>query len=171
MASQRLAHAQSGVTLLELTLVLLLIVLLSGLVAPRLWTRGVDDPLEASARRLTGIIAQAGDLARRDQRPVGLSIERGNQFILRQLPYEATSAPVVTYTLPREIQLRQFVGGGDGRAHGAREELLFSPKGHVAPAAIILADRRGHALRLAVEPFLATVSLHRADGRHGEQLP
>jgi len=154
---------RAGFTLLELSLVLLLIALMSGLVAPRLWSRLINDPLESSGRRLAGSIGQAGDLACREQRPVRLRLVGGTHVLLED-PASGKPFAHFDYIFPPEVVLRDFVALAGSRSTD-EPQLLFSPKGTVGAATLTLADRRGRRLLLELEPFLGTVSLRRQDGR------
>ncbi|OQX19958.1 MAG: hypothetical protein BWK76_03000 [Desulfobulbaceae bacterium A2] len=165
-----MSDTQTGVTLLELTLVLLLITLMSGLAVPRLWSRLSADPLDSSGRRLAGFIQQAGDLARREQRPIRL-VRAGDRQLLLQDAADGTSVPNGVLTLPREVNLSDFMTRSDGQSVAGEPQLLFSPKGYVVAAALLLSDRRGRRLLLELEPFLGTVSLRRQDGRPFADAP
>lgn len=138
---------EAGVTLLELVLVIALLSLAAGLVAPGVG-RGIDEwRLRSAAERLAQIIRYARIRALYEQRYYLVEIRSGkNQVLVR----EPVSGLARAYALPSDVQ----VGEEQNPAAPAVVRLLIPPSGALEERTLWLRNRRGSEWRIHLDFLL-----------------
>jgi prepilin-type N-terminal cleavage/methylation domain-containing protein len=147
-----------GVTLIEMTLVVLLISLMAALTFPGV-SAGLDSiRLRSSADAVAGLLAQAMAQVERRQEPVELTISRGEGVLsVRSLRPGFHRE----YRLPEGISIREVRPAPPGDPHALHTLFVF-PGATFPRMALVLAARRGAARQVRVDPVTGVARVEEA---------
>jgi len=154
---------QSGFTLLELIVVMVLIGITASFSVPQLGGFLVADQMKTTMRRLVGIVYQTSELARRGQVAYLLrykAVENRFEAIPETMAAGAEQKEkdkTLSLSVPESVMVGQiwsWYGGVQGNDEGS---IRFSPQGYIEPTVLYLQRDDGHEMSLVLSPFLATV--------------
>ena len=156
-------NCKKGYTLIELTVVLVLIGLLITLTVPRFRYAILTDSLKSTTRRMIGIINNLRSEAVREQKTFFLRFDlQSNRFWTdwagtteeeRLLSYENASS------LPRGVRILDVWLAGKGKKMGGETAIRFNEKGYVQQSVIHLGSEDGREFTLVLSPFLRKVKV------------
>lgn len=162
---------RAGMTLIELTLVMALLVIVVGVGAPMLGRTTRAAVTESEARRVVALIERARTEAMARAAParawIDMEARRAGWEVLPGFANVAASAAPLRLRADVEARLLEAI---DDRAGGAAATLaVFEPDGAVAgdeAAVLFIADARGegHAVRLAADGWSFEIAAA-GDGR------
>ncbi len=162
-SSLRIPHSK-GFTLIELTIVIVILGVMLSLIIPRLGEIG-EANLKQSARHITGMIRFLRDeaQARKAVYRLRFDIQEGHYW-----------AEVMTLTTEQTVEFRRFQSeiGSEGSlagqttfrdvqvsSHSDDPYIQFTPDGWVESAAIHLRDGEGRDFTLLVNPLMGSTEL------------
>jgi type II secretion system protein H len=137
-----------GFTLIELTVVLAIVVVATGILVLRVAAASPRQSLEASARALGTTIRAWRERARADE----------ETYTLRMAGHSWTLSAG-----PSEILKKGELGAGQEFGRDTPATLSFTPRGVLPETRITLGNRSGETITLRIHPLLNVVEV--ADGR------
>jgi Tfp pilus assembly protein FimT len=147
---QRGFHAEAGITLLELVIVIALLSLMAGIVAPRS-ARWIDNwRLRSAAERIAQTIRYARVRALYERRYYLVEIRPGQHLVRVGEP---VSGFVRQWSLPADVQVAEE---DDNSVPPPVLRLLLSPSGALEERTLWLRNRLGRKIRLHVDFLLGT---------------
>ncbi|NNG08138.1 MAG: prepilin-type N-terminal cleavage/methylation domain-containing protein [Desulfobacteraceae bacterium] len=154
-----------GFTLIELTVVVVLIGIMMTLTVPRFQTAIVTDDLKATARKMVGMIKGLRDEAIREQRVYFLHFDlESNRFWIDSTGMteeERARAAEKAAPLPEGIRVLDIWFSSKGKKMNGQTAIRFNKKGYVQPSAIHLgSDDDGREFTLVLSPFLGRVKVY-----------
>jgi general secretion pathway protein H len=153
-----------GFTLIELTVVVVLIGIILTLTVPRFQTAIMTDDLKATTRKMVGMIKGLRDEAIREQRVYFLHFDlESNRFWIDSTGMteeERARAAEKAYTLPERVQVLDIWSSSKGKKMTGQTAIRFSKKGYVQPSAIHLGADDGREFTLVLSPFLGRVEVY-----------
>ena len=155
------ARRSSGFTILEVLIVLSIVVLIAGLLAPRIW---FPPSLDSAVRQMSGLIRALHDQSRSTKRLYRLNFNtRTGEYWVTTIDGAVESPVTETQfrdrrSLPRDIQFQEILVGHRGRVGGGHAFMQFFPVGRVEPTVIKLKDGQ-ELVSLLVHPVLGTVRI------------
>jgi len=169
------AASRRGFTLLEMTVVLVIVALTTAIVVPVLWKSVGKAELRTSARSIAAQmqLARSRAAVRSESQLVTLYVERGESRLSAQASGEDEEAAGELYRLPTSVKFKsvEIMGTPDlteqdpeELAYEAEEEaeeyeLEFPPRGVTEGARVVLEDTRGRAFTVKVEPGSGIISV------------
>ena len=154
-----------GFTLIELTVVVVLIGIMMSLTVPRFQTAILTDDLKATTRKMVGMIKGLGDEAIREQRVYFLHFDlESNRFWIDSTGMteeERARAAEKAALLPEGIRVLDIWFSSKGKKMNGQTAIRFNKKGYVQPSAIHLgSDDDGREFTLVLSPFLGRVKVY-----------
>jgi len=152
-----------GFTLIELSVVVLLIGMMLLIAVPRIRDTLLNDELRAAARRVIGTAGELRDESVRQQTDYILHIDLGNQAFWSYTA-DATAEKRAelrkgAFRFPEGIRITGIRRAYEGGTTEGEVVIRFSRKGYVEPAVIHLAkDER--AVTLVLNPFTPAVTVY-----------
>ncbi len=147
-----------GFTLIELVVVMALVAIMISLAVPNIRSALYTDELKATARRLTGLLSEAGQEVTAGQEPGVLVYEAaGRRFRLELAGRKKESLPRLE--IPAPVQVVDIMSVHGGTRSSERMEIRFSSRGYVDKTLIHLRHRDGRELTLMVSPFLGVTRI------------
>ncbi|NJB68766.1 type II secretion system protein H [Desulfobaculum xiamenense] len=158
------SSSSRGFTLLELMVVVAVIGLCMGMVAPRLAPDTFRTDLDAAASRLSGAMSSARSRAMLSGEPWGLTcdIEESGYWIQPLAQGSERGSDVRRYALPDGLRFLWIEAESRGRFHKGLVTLEFRPMGLTPPAVVCIEDGE-RSLWLRVKPFNARLEVHRTE--------
>lgn len=152
-----------GYTLIELSVVVLIVGLTMLLASPRVHDAVLNDELKAAAGRLIAAVDLLRDEAVRERTEYHLHLDLARQTFWSS-PADATAEKRAELEkkaapLPAEVRLQEVRRAYEGRTVEGEVVLRFSPKGYADPAVIHLAKGE-RAVTLVVNPFLPGITVY-----------
>lgn len=170
--SHRNPHHRGGFTLLELVLVMMILVVTMGIVAPRLanWNRGQD--LRNSADMFIALtrLARSQAIAEGTMFRIQFNAEAGKYQLRRQLKTRTADGNLEfaalnttmgqMFTVPEGGKIQLTVTTVDGQPTDTTECINFYPNGRSQKATVIISDKSGRQITAecasAMEEFRVT---------------
>ena len=153
-----------GFTLIELTVVVVLIGIMLTLTVPRFQTAILTDDLKTTTRKMVGMIKGLRDEAIREQRVYFLHFDlESNRFWIDSTGMteeERARAAEKAQTLPESVQVLDIWSRSKGKKMTGQTAIRFSKKGYVQPSAIHLGADDGREFTLVLSPFLGRVEVY-----------
>ena len=153
----------SGYTLIELIVVVLLVGLMMSLTIPRFQSAMLTDDLKSTTRQIVGIIQGLRDEAIRDRKDHTLhfDLESGeywteSDFMSQE---ERLLAREKARPLPEGIRVLDVWLHGEGKKMMDEASIRFSKRGYIHQSAIHLASEDGREFTLVLSPFLGKVKV------------
>jgi prepilin-type N-terminal cleavage/methylation domain-containing protein len=152
-----------GYTLIELTVVILLIGLTVLLTVPRFRYSLVTDDLKGTVRRMVGTIRTVKNEAVRERQAFMLhfDLETNRWWVesTKATEDELDSAHANATELPPGIRIMDVWSRSRGKIAAGETAIRFTEKGYVEPSAIHLAAKDGREFTLILSPFLGKVEV------------
>jgi prepilin-type N-terminal cleavage/methylation domain-containing protein len=152
-----------GYTLIELTVVIILIGLLMTLVVPRFQYSLLTDDLKATTRRMVGTIREARNDAIREQKIHYLHFDlESHRFWVDSFGMteeERTMARANATALPPSIRIQDVWKRGVGKKMAGEVLIRCNKNGYLQQSAIHLGSRDGRQFTLVLRPFLGKVKV------------
>ena len=134
-----LVSNDKGFTLIELTLVVALIAIVSGMVMPRIMPFVFDDPLKNGSRKLSYFLQHISLLAQQTSQQQVLEYSPGNRkFQLQKKNNEQREVSKDSLQLPDGVSVRNISFYYSEKNASQKYKLQFSPKGYLEPCLIYL---------------------------------
>lgn len=154
-------RCRSGFTLVELLVVIVVIGLSMGMVAPRLAPDLFRTDFDAAARRLSGTMSSARSRAMLSGEPWAMTfdLDADAYWIQPALLGAERGDAVRRVRLPEGVSVRWLEIGQRGRLLSGQNMLEFRPMGMTQPAVICLESDEG-AVWIRVKPFNAHLEVH-----------
>ncbi|MBN2061306.1 MAG: type II secretion system protein [Deltaproteobacteria bacterium] len=156
-----------GYTLIELTVVIVLVGLLMTFTVPRVRESVSTDNLKASTRRIMSLIYSVRGDAIRDNRGYVLNFDKGSGRYWVESPdmpeLERSLARENADALPGDVRIMDITIVGDNSSQDGETLIRFHNKGYVKPALIRLGSDKGKELTMILRPFIRKIEV--AEGR------
>ena len=153
-----------GYTLVELTIVVVVIGLMLALTMPRVQHSLVSDDLKAATRRMIGTVKTLRNNAVRDQRAYRLhfDMEASRLWVewASMTSEEAMQARENASMMPEGIRILDVYRRGTGKKDMGDTAIHFTKKGYVEQAVIHLGSDNGRAHTIVLSPFLDTIKTY-----------
>ena len=152
---------QQGYTLIELTLVIMLVGLMMGLSVPNIRSLLIADNLKSSTLRIIGLIIELRSDAVRENRVYFLHMNMGSNLIW--VGFEGMSQEESELARKNAFQLSQDVNIVDvwrmdkGKAVDGEAIVRISRKGYLEYSIIHLEDDDGREFSIVLQPFLGNI--------------
>ncbi len=169
------AGIEAGFTLVELTVVLVIIALATAIVVPALWRSVGKAELRTSARSVAALFQLARSRAAVTSKAqfVNVNLERGESRLFPATSDEKDDGVGEVYRLPRNVRFKSVEmmetpdlteQSPEGLIELKEEELEeyeleFAPHGIAKGAKVVLEDVRGRAFTVKVEPGSGIISV------------
>lgn len=152
-----------GYTLIELTVVIILIGLLMTLVVPRFQYSLLTDDLKAATRRMVGTVRQIRNDAIREQKTHNLHFDlESNRFWVDSLGMtgdERSMARGNATALPQTVRIQDVWIRGEGKQMTGEALIRCHKNGYLQQSVIHLGSRDGRQFTLVLRPFLGKVQV------------
>jgi len=170
--SQTGTTKDSGFTLVELTVVVLLIGLVLSIVLPRVRETVLHDDLQRVINYIANTSRELRNQAARDHADHVLIIDlNGNRLwaCRTDLSPEEKADTVMkgSYELPKGVRISDICQPGDGKTTEGEATITFNHQGYAEPTLIHLSEGDREAT-LYLEPFMEDVALYE---RYIEEIP
>jgi general secretion pathway protein H len=153
-----------GFTLIELTVILILIAIIMLLTVPRFQMAIVTDELKATTRKMVGTIKSLREEAIREQQVYFLHFDlESNRFWIDSTGMteeERARAAEKASTLPGGVRVLDIWSSTKGKKMAGQTAIRFNEKGYVQPSAIHLVAEDGREFTLVLSPFLGRVKVY-----------
>lgn len=157
-------NRQSGYTLIELTLVLLLATIVLGLAIPRLRGQLLSNDLGRTTRLIGGLAQDARLCALREGKPYHIEIDptRHRLRVFREEEVatggsqKTARREIKSVAIPDTVTITDIWMARSGKVLGP-VDVSFSTQGRADQAVIHLQGRRKEQISLVIEPFLDRV--------------
>jgi len=150
--------AMRGFTLLELMVVMVIITITTAFAIPSLRNALFSDQLKATARRLIGLVAEAGQESVRNQSGYLLKIdlERNRVWMEAETREEAKADTLKQrrISVPDSVRIMDVVSLYGGKRSQGTTGIRFTKKGYVDKTFIHLQDDDGRSMTIMLSPFL-----------------
>ena len=152
-----------GFTLIELTMVILLLGMFLSLAIPRLRDSVLKDSLKNSSRRLIGYITEMRNMAIRDNVDCYLmfDLDSNRLWIDSTLMEEEERiySRETAYTFPDEVEIIDILFRDEGEKTTGETGIRFTREGYIRPSIIHLGSEDGREFTFVLSPFLGKVEL------------
>lgn len=157
-------NTTKGYTLIELTVVVVLIGLFLALAIPRFQYAIATDGLKATTRRIAGLVKALRDEAIREHKAytVHLDLESNCLWIDSEGmgEQETAAARESAFKFPQGVRILDVWYRGRGKKVDGEAGIRFSKKGYVEQMVIHLGAEDGRQFSLVLRPFLATIKVY-----------
>jgi len=150
-------RAARGFTLLELILVLLIVGLMIAVAAPALNRLGARARLDAEARRLVAMAAEARGRAAAEATPYRLRIDPvAHECWIEAMTPTGFARPAMSYAevVPLDARITCEIDAEEVDGSADRYAIRFEPDGRIGEGRVLLTDTRGRR-RLIYRPSLS----------------
>jgi len=152
-----------GYTLIELTVVIIMIGLLMTLVVPRFQYSLLTDDLKATTRRMVGTIREVRNEAIREQKTHTLHFDfESNRFWVDSFGMteeERTIARGNATALPPTVRIQDVWKHGEGKKMTGETLIRCNKNGYLQQSVIHLGSEDGRQFTLVLRPFLGKVKV------------
>ncbi|MBW2172071.1 MAG: prepilin-type N-terminal cleavage/methylation domain-containing protein [Deltaproteobacteria bacterium] len=152
-----------GYTLIELTVVILLIGLTVVLTVPKFRYSLLTDDLKSSVRRMIGTIRTLRNEAVRERQAFMLhfDLETNRLWVesAKASDEELAEAQSNSFQLPEGVRIMDVWSWGRGKETSGETAIRFTEKGYVEPSVIHLKAMDGREFTLILSPFLGKVEV------------
>lgn len=153
---------KDGFTLLELLVVMVLVALMISFAVPNIRSALYSDPLKSTARRLTGLVAEAGQEAVATHSPRLLLYDGARRMFHLETGAggkDGGKKSLSRLDVPESVQVVDIMSVHGGTRSSGQAEIRFSSQGYVDKTLIHLRGRDGRELTLVLSPFLGVSRL------------
>ncbi|MFW6148177.1 MAG: pilus assembly FimT family protein [Thermodesulfobacteriota bacterium] len=153
-----------GYTLIELTIVIVLVGMMLAVSVPRFRYSLLTDNLKAVTRRIIGIVEEIGNDAVREQKIHFLYFDLDDNKIWIEYPgmgqEERETIRENAYTFPEDTRIIDIWRKDWGKQMHGELAIRFTKKGYVPYTAIHLGAEDDRKFTLILSPFLGTIKTH-----------
>jgi len=152
-----------GYTLIELTVVIVLIGLTVVLTVPKFRYSLLTDDLKGTVRRMIGTIRTLRNEAVRERQAFMLhfDLETNRLWVesAKATEEELAEAHSKAFQLPEGVRIMDVWSRGRGKQAAGEAAIRFTEKGYVEPSVIHLGAKDGREFTLILSPFLGKVEV------------
>ena len=152
-----------GFTLIELTVVIILLGLLITFTIPRFQDSVLTDTLETSARRIISLIYSIRSDAIRENRDYVLKFDlaSGSYWVesLDLSDLDKSFAKENAKSLPYDVGIKDITIVGENNGLADEPGVHFNRKGYIEPSLIRLGSNKGKELTIILRPFLSKIEV------------
>jgi len=152
-----------GYTLIELTVVVILIGLIIGMVIPRFREAVLTDNLLNSTNKMIGMIKTLRNQAIREQKVYVLHLDMESNRVWFDSPSmtdeERARAAETAPALPEDVRILDVWSSGEGKKMTGEAGLRINKKGYIQQAIIHLGSQDDREFTLLISPFLRKVKV------------
>jgi len=163
-ARPEITSRNTGFTLVEMLVIMVLIGLLLGLALPRFGGLGETEKLRAATRLLVGQILEAHSQSVTGARPYYLCLDlEGARIWLalkRAEKTEEISPEISSVTLPSGTGFKDVIHSNGGMFKEGVVTFAFWPNGGNEPGTIHLENNSGEEMTIFLRPFLGQTEIH-----------
>jgi len=160
---ERRAKDTRGYTLIELTVVVVLIGVMISLTVPRIRGAILTDDLKGATRRMTGIIKGLRTEAVREQKDFFLHFDlESNKYWIESegmTVEERLIANEKASSFPEGVRVLDVWFRGKGKKQHGVAVIRFNKKGYVRQSVIHLSSEDGREFTLVLSPFLRKIKV------------
>lgn len=153
-----------GYTLIELTVVVVLIGLMLTLTIPRFQSAILTDDLKSMTRKMIGMMKGLRDEAVREHKDYLLHLDlESNRFWIDTTDMteeERARAAKLATPFPERVRVLDVWFRGKGKTMSGQTTIRFNKKGYAQPSVIHLGSEDGREFTLVLSPFLAKVEIY-----------
>ena len=162
MFPERCSSGRAGFTLIELMVVMVLITVVTAFALPSLRSALFTDQLKATARRLVGLISEAGQQAVGRPFPTVLHVDFENNLVWlssagKTVDREGADTVRQQVKIPEDVRIADVQSAHGGKVGQGTAPISFSSKGYVDRTFIRLRSDDGRDMTLMLSPFLAVI--------------
>jgi len=163
LINKQLITHPGGFTLIELTMVILLIGFMLSITLPRLHDVALSDTLKNTVRTMTSTINEVRYQAIKDNQEYFLKFDFGSKKFWTDSSslseQERTAAKKNSFSLPSDIRVIDICfKGGENKTSG-EISIGFSKEGYISPVVIHLGSEDGRQFTFVLSPFLGNVNV------------
>jgi prepilin-type N-terminal cleavage/methylation domain-containing protein len=152
-----------GFTLIELTMVILLLGMFLSLTIPRLGDSVLKDSLKNSSRKMIGYITELRNMAIRDNIDYYLSLDiDSNRLWIEPAITDVEELEDIqerAYTFPEKVRIIDILFRDEGEKTSGIISIRFTREGYIRPSIIHLGSKDGREFTFVLHPFLGKVEL------------
>lgn len=152
-----------GFTLIELTIVILLMGFMLSFALPRVRDVALSDNLKSTVRLLTSTIKELRYQAIKDNQEYFLKFDFASKKFWRDSPYLSEDDRAVAYknafSPPPDVSVIDICLKEDEKYLSGTISISFSREGYISPGVIHLASEDGRQFTLSLRPFLGDVDV------------
>lgn len=152
---------QQGYTLIELTLVIMLVGLMMGLSVPKIRSLLIADNLKSSTLRIIGLINELRSDAVRENRLYFLHVNMGSNLIWvgfeGMSQEESELAQKNAFSLSQDVNIVDVWRMDKGKEVDGEVIVRISRKGYLEYSIIHLEDDDGREFSIVLQPFLGNI--------------
>jgi prepilin-type N-terminal cleavage/methylation domain-containing protein len=156
-------HQDRGFTLIELTVVVVIIGLTMALTMPRFNQNILSDDLKASARSLAGLITNLSREAIRENTDYRLYFDLSENCYWTEKPGLTAEGRMLAkekaVKLPEDVHVIDIMKKGDEKRSTGEIPIMITRKGYLQPAAIHLGADEGRVFTLYLKTFIGKVEI------------
>jgi len=155
---------QQGYTLIELTLVIMLVGLMMGLSVPRIRSLLITDNLKSSTLRIIGLVKELRNDAIRENRIYHLHLNMGSNLIWvgfeGMTQEESELAHKRAFQLSQDVKIIDVWRMGKGKKVDGEATIRITYKGYLEQSIIHLGAEDGREFSLILQPFLGNIKTY-----------
>jgi len=152
-----------GFTLIELTMVILLVGFMLSLTLPRLRDVALSDTLKNTVRTLTATVKELRYQAIKDSQEYYLIFDFGSKKFRTESPYfteaERVDAKKNSFSLPADVRVIDICFKSDEKKTTGEVSIGFNKDGYIIPSVIHLGSEDGRRFTFVLRPFLGDVTV------------
>jgi prepilin-type N-terminal cleavage/methylation domain-containing protein len=153
-----------GYTLIELTVVIVLIGMMLAVSIPRFRYSLLTDNLKSVTRRMIGFVKEIRNDAVREQKAYFLYLDlESNKVWVESQGMSQEEREMIrerAFTFPEDIRIMDVWRKEDGKQVHGEAAIRFTKKGYVKYTAIHIGAEDGREFTLILSPFLGTIKSH-----------
>jgi prepilin-type N-terminal cleavage/methylation domain-containing protein len=152
-----------GFTLIELTMVILLVGFLLSLTMPGLRDATLGDNLKSTVRILTSTIKELRYQAIKNNQEYFLKFDFGSKKFWTDSPYlseeDRIAAIENSFSPPSDVRIIDIYLKGEEKNSSGEIGISFTKEGYIYPSIIHLVSEDGRQVTIALMPFLGSVNV------------
>jgi prepilin-type N-terminal cleavage/methylation domain-containing protein len=154
---------KDGFTLIEMTMVILLIGFMLSLTLPKLSDVALSDNLKKTVRTMTATIKEIRYQAIKDSQEYSLIFDFGSKKFYTYSPdfseEEQIAAKEDSFSLPSDVRVIDISFQDDEKKTSGEVGIGFSKEGYIIPSVIHFGSDDGRRFTLSLRPFLGDVNV------------
>ena len=155
---------KKGYTLIELTVVIVLIGMMLAVGIPRFRYSLLTDNLKSVTRRMIGVVKELRNDAVRERKAYFLYLDLASNKVWVESQGMGREERELTrqraFALPEDIRIMDVWRKDQGKQVDGEVAIRFTKKGYVEHTAIHLGEENGREFTLILSPFLGTIKSH-----------